>query len=143
MGLFCCEEKLAFLGLTDNPQEMRSHYKKSDFVKDMEKTRPFFGALFKEKRPKFDLYFQGTPFQHSVWKALEKIPRGKTCSYQDIAHAIDRPKAVRAVGTAIGYNPISLLIPCHRVLFSNGNIGNYRWGSPLKKKLLDHEKKPN
>jgi len=137
-----CREKIAFLGLTDDPQEMRSHYKTNLFVQDREKTRPFFDALFKEKIPKTDLFFTGTKFQHEVWQALLNIPRGETRSYSEVAHAIDRPKAVRAVGTAIGYNPISLLIPCHRVLCSNGAIGNYRWGSPLKKKLLDYEKYP-
>ncbi|MDP4840529.1 MAG: methylated-DNA--[protein]-cysteine S-methyltransferase [Alphaproteobacteria bacterium] len=137
-----CEEKIAFLGLTDAPREMRSHYKTNPFIHNIEKTRPFFEALFKEKPLKTDFFFTGTKFQHDVWKALEGIPRGETRSYSDVARAIGRPRAVRAVGTAIGHNPISLLIPCHRVLYSNGAIGNYRWGSALKKKLLDYEKRP-
>lgn len=137
-----CGEKVAFLGLTDNPQEMRSHYKNDSLIQDQEKTRPIFNSLFKEKALKADFFLKGTTFQHNVWQALLNIPRGETRSYLDIAHAIGRPKAVRAIGTAIGHNPISLLIPCHRVLYSNGAIGNYRWGSPLKKKLLDYEKCP-
>lgn len=137
-----CGEKVSFLGLTDDPQEMRSHYKANSFVQNEEKVRPFFEALLKENIPKTGLFFTGTKFQKDVWGALLSIPRGETRSYLEIAHAIGRPKAVRAVGTAIGHNPISLLIPCHRVLYSNGAIGNYRWGSPLKKKLLDYEKRP-
>ena len=137
-----CREKIVFLGFTDNPQEMRSHYKSSPFIQDSEKTRPIFNSLFKEKLPTVDLFLMGTNFQHDVWEALLSIPQGETRTYLEIAQAIGRPKAVRAVGTAIGHNPISLLIPCHRVLYSNGTIGNYRWGSPLKKKLLDYEKRP-
>jgi AraC family transcriptional regulator of adaptative response/methylated-DNA-[protein]-cysteine methyltransferase len=136
-----CDEQIAFLGLTDDPQEMRSHYKTNSFVHDLKKTRPYFEGLFNEREPQANLFFTGTPFQQDVWKALQAIPRGETRSYLDIAHVIGRPKAVRAVGTAIGHNPISLLIPCHRVLYSNCFIGNYRWGSPLKKKLLDYEKR--
>lgn len=135
-------EKVAFLGLTEDSQEMRSHYKASPFIENREKTRPIFESFLKDDLSKTDLFFTGTEFQHDVWEALLNIPRGETRSYLDIAHAIGRPKAVRAVGTAIGYNPISLLIPCHRVLYSNGATGNYRWGAPLKKKLLDYEKRP-
>ncbi|MEN8791760.1 MAG: MGMT family protein [Lentimonas sp.] len=82
---------------------------------------------------------EGTPFQLSVWKALNEIPLGKTVSYQYIAEKIDRPKATRAVGTAVGANPISILIPCHRVIQASGAIGNYRWGADRKLALLDAE----
>lgn len=135
-----CNEKIAFLGLTDDPQEMRSHYKSEEFIQDTKKTEPFFKKIFENASLKIVLYFQGTDFQQRVWHALANIPRGTTCSYGKIAQIIGHPKAARAVGSAIGYNPVSLLIPCHRVLCSNGNLGGYRWGSPLKKKILDHEK---
>lgn len=83
---------------------------------------------------RLDLY--GTNFQLQVWQALLKIPYGETVTYQDIAAGLGRPKSSRAVGNAVGANPISLLIPCHRVIRSTGIIDNYGWGSPRKKVLL-------
>ena len=82
----------------------------------------------------------GTPFQLSVWKALLKIRPSETTSYGKIAKAIGRPTASRAVGTAIGSNPISLIIPCHRVISSGGKLGGYRWNVDRKQQLLDWEK---
>ncbi len=73
---------------------------------------------------------KGTPFQQQVWQHLCKIPRGQTRTYGDIARAIGQPSAVRAVGRAIGTNPVSILIPCHRVIGSNGSLTGYRWGIP-------------
>ncbi|MFA7276583.1 MAG: methylated-DNA--[protein]-cysteine S-methyltransferase [Pseudobdellovibrionaceae bacterium] len=82
----------------------------------------------------------GTDFQRSVWKSLMKIPKGKVVSYATVAAAVGRPAAVRAVGTAVGANPISLLIPCHRVVQSNGSFHNYGWGNAMKLQLLTAEK---
>ena len=78
----------------------------------------------------------GTPFQKDVWNALMKIPYGKTVSYSEIAKASGHPKALRAVGTAIGKNPIPVIIPCHRVIRSDGSIGGYALGIDLKIRLL-------
>jgi O-6-methylguanine DNA methyltransferase len=83
---------------------------------------------------------QGTPFQRKVWKALQRIPYGQTRSYQDIARTIGHPKAFRAVGNANGSNPVSLIIPCHRVIESNGGLGGYGGGLEFKKRLLAFEK---
>jgi AraC family transcriptional regulator of adaptative response/methylated-DNA-[protein]-cysteine methyltransferase len=74
-----------------------------------------------------------------VWEELLKIPHGDRRSYKIIAENIGRPKAVRAVGTAVGQNPISCLIPCHRVIRSDNSLGGYRWGLDIKKKLLENE----
>ena len=82
---------------------------------------------------------QGTEFQRQVWQAIGQIPWGQRASYGDIAKAIGNPRAVRAVGTATGKNPIGLLIPCHRVVPSSGGAGQYLWGSTLKSALLDWE----
>lgn len=90
----------------------------------------------KEKLP---CLLAGTPFQHQVWSALLNIPRGSVVSYQDIANTLQRPKAVRAIGNAVGANPISPLIPCHRVVGSNGRLGGYYWGLEAKRKLLREE----
>ncbi len=83
---------------------------------------------------------EGTSFQQQVWKALQDIPYGETRSYKDIAMAIGKPKAMRAVGMANHHNPISFIIPCHRVIGANGSLVGYGGGLELKKKLLDLEK---
>lgn len=82
---------------------------------------------------------KGTPFQLSVWNELLKIPYGELRSYLDIAKAIQMPLAVRAVANAIGANPISILVPCHRVIRSNGQLGGFAFGLDKKKWLLSHE----
>jgi O-6-methylguanine DNA methyltransferase len=85
------------------------------------------------------LELAGTEFQKSVWNTLRKIPLGKTKSYGEIARAIGKPKAVRAVGGACGANPIPVLIPCHRVLAANGKIGGFSGGLKRKRELLARE----
>ena len=82
---------------------------------------------------------RGTDFQKQVWRELLEIPPGSRVSYNYIATRIGRPKANRAVGSAVGANPIALLIPCHRVVPASGGTGNYRWGSNLKQALLEVE----
>ena len=82
----------------------------------------------------------GTPFQQSVWKALQEIEYGQTVSYTDIAECIQRPSSVRAVGTAIGANPILITVPCHRVIAKSGKLTGYRGGLDMKEQLLGLEK---
>lgn len=82
---------------------------------------------------------QGTPFQVAVWRALRGVPHGTTASYSDIADKINRPDAVRAVGTAIGRNPVCIIIPCHRVLAKGGGFGGFVAGVDCKKYLLQLE----
>lgn len=86
------------------------------------------------------LHLKGTDFQLSVWNELLKIPVGEVTSYGKIASALQKPKAYRAVGTAIGDNPVSVLIPCHRVLRTDGALGGYHWGIEKKVLLLEQEK---
>jgi len=97
---------------------------------------------FAGKRKKFDVKtaFTGTSFQNRVWQELEKIPYGKTISYADLAKAVENPKACRAVGSANGKNPIAIIIPCHRVIASDGGMGGYAYGLDAKKQLLELEK---
>ena len=96
---------------------------------------------FAGQRSEFDLPLQadGTPFQQRVWQALNDISFGETCSYQDIARAIGNPKAVRAVGAANGRNPMTIVVPCHRVVGSNGKLTGYASGVDRKAWLLNHE----
>jgi methylated-DNA-[protein]-cysteine S-methyltransferase len=95
-------------------------------------------AYFEGKLKIFDLplRLEGTDFQLEVWNALKEIPYGKTVSYADIARRIGRPKAVRAVGAANGQNPISIIVPCHRVIGSNGSLTGYGGGLKNKEALL-------
>jgi len=95
------------------------------------------------KRQQFDLpmKFSGTSFQKQVWNAIAQIPYGTTWTYKELSHKAGRPSAIRAVGTACGQNPLPLLIPCHRVVLSSGQVGNYTGPVGLKKKLLDIEKR--
>ena len=96
---------------------------------------------FAGERQTFDVAHEarGTEFQMSVWRELAKIPYGTKSSYQAVAQAVGRPAAVRAVGTAVGSNPISIIVPCHRVLTSVGRLGGYAGGLPSKMHLLDLE----
>jgi methylated-DNA-[protein]-cysteine S-methyltransferase len=100
-----------------------------------------FKEYFQGERTTFsfpvDLF--GTPFQQQVWHALSEIPHGRTYSYSDIAHRIQKPQSVRAVGTAIGANPILIAIPCHRVIGKNGHLTGYRGGLEMKTDLLELE----
>jgi len=85
------------------------------------------------------LHLSGTALQIKVWEALLQIPSGHVCTYSDIAQNIGHPKAMRAVGTAVGRNPVSWLIPCHRALRKSGALGGYHWGLPVKRALLARE----
>ena len=87
----------------------------------------------------FPLDVRATAFQQRVWKALQEIPRGETRSYGAIARELGAPKAARAVGSAIGSNPVAVVVPCHRAIRSDGSLSGYRWGVERKKKLLDAE----
>jgi len=118
--------------------DLQRKFPNIDFTEESEQAKVFGDKIFKQKEP-VQLCPQGTPFQQSVWKALLEIPEGETRTYAQIANAIGRPKVVRAVGTAIGANPIAYLIPCHRIIRSDGGLGGYRWGLDIKKMMLKAE----
>lgn len=96
---------------------------------------------FENDRKTFDLKCDphGTPFQQQVWQALLTIPFGQVASYADIAHKINNPKAVRAVGAANGKNPLTIIVPCHRIIGANGSLTGYAGGLERKQWLLQHE----
>ncbi|MDR0547778.1 MAG: methylated-DNA--[protein]-cysteine S-methyltransferase [Dysgonamonadaceae bacterium] len=89
------------------------------------------------------LHLNGTDFQFQVWETLLNIPSGSLSTYGDIARFIGNPKASRAVGTAVGSNPVSYLVPCHRVIGSSGNLGGYHWGLDRKKAMIRKECREN
>ncbi|MGE4170204.1 MAG: methylated-DNA--[protein]-cysteine S-methyltransferase [Candidatus Margulisiibacteriota bacterium] len=98
-------------------------------------------AYFRGERRTFDLPLDraGTRFQNQVWQALSEIPFGTTCSYKDIATRINNPRAVRAVGSANGKNPLCIVVPCHRVIAADGGLGGYSGGLAFKRRLLGLE----
>jgi methylated-DNA-[protein]-cysteine S-methyltransferase len=99
-------------------------------------------AYFSRKLTRFNLPLSpdGTPFQLTVWRELERIPYGELISYGELARRIGKPKASRAVGAANGANPIPIVVPCHRVIGSNGTLTGYGGGLPIKEKLLALER---
>lgn len=115
-------------------------WQSANLVFDTAKTASAVRQIFDAKEPrKIHLLVQGTNFQLKVWEALLTIPPGAVTTYQKIAGHIHNPGAVRAVGTAIGQNPVAFLIPCHRVIRKEGQVGGYHWGSTRKKALLGCE----
>ncbi len=90
----------------------------------------------KRKEFTLPLDLHGTAFQQTVWRALQEVPYGQTVSYTDIAESIQKPQAVRAVGTAIGANPVLIIVPCHRVIGKNGKLTGFRGGLDMKEQLL-------
>jgi len=103
-----------------------------------QKIGPFFNGEYQLIHP-IKLHLKGTDFQLKVWEALLHIPYGELVNYGDIARQINHPKAYRAVGSAIGDNPVFFLIPCHRVIQASGDYGNYYWGMQLKTTIIKWE----
>lgn len=133
---------LTFIIFLDGEQAIRP---KPDWVESEE---PFGEAIQQLKsyfagtlrRFHLPLEPKGTPFQQDVWRKLQEIPYGETISYGELARRIGNPKAARAVGAANGKNPLSLVIPCHRVIGSDGTLTGYAGGLPLKERLLAFER---
>jgi methylated-DNA-[protein]-cysteine S-methyltransferase len=143
-------EGLCYVGSQNQPFEELAEWSNARFpdstlIRDEEKLQPYAHELIEYlqgTRKSFTVPFDflGTPFQLAVWNALCSIPYGQTKSYSDIANQIQRPAAVRAVGAAIGANPVLITVPCHRVIGKNGALTGYRGGMDMKKKLLHLER---
>jgi AraC family transcriptional regulator of adaptative response/methylated-DNA-[protein]-cysteine methyltransferase len=124
-------------------QDMRRRWPKAKYVEDYAATaamarRVFDSALWKPNQP-LRVVLIGTDFEVRVWEKLLTIPMGKLTTYSDIARSTGAPKAARAVGTAVGKNPISFVVPCHRVVAKNGDITGYHWGISRKRAMLGWE----
>lgn len=137
---------LRFLSTPSRPaalRELRDDWPAAEFVKDDDKpgqiSRRIFGGSAKDGRTPFHLHLRGTNFQLKVWQALLTIPSGRLANYGDLAAKVGAPKASRAVGSAVGRNPVAYLIPCHRVIRSLGVIGDYRWGRERKQAIIGWE----
>lgn len=123
-------------------------WKQAKMIEDYKSTAPLITRIFETPKPdsafkqadqRLSLHLRGTNFQIKVWEALLNIPMGLMTTYEQIAAQIGNPNAVRAVGTAVGHNPIAVLVPCHRVIRKSGEFGNYRYGAARKMALLVRE----
>jgi len=123
--------------------DIRARFPDATLVRDDTAMKPYMAALQSlingERGGKIATDVDGTEFQKQVWSALRAIPFGKTRTYADIATQIGRPRAVRAVAQACANNPIALVVPCHRVIRSSGELSGYRWGVAVKQALLETE----
>lgn len=132
----------AEMGAEATMADLLGRWPNATFTEDSTALAPFAAQAFPRdgsNREPAQLYLIGAPFQIKVWEALMRIPTGHVTTYSDIAHSIGSPKAVRAVGTAVGRNPVSWLIPCHRALRKSGGLGGYHWGLPVKRTMLAWE----
>ncbi|TCP21324.1 methylated-DNA-[protein]-cysteine S-methyltransferase [Scopulibacillus darangshiensis] len=122
----------------------RQRFPEVELIENAETLKPYKQELdeyFQGKQQTFNLPadVEGTTFQQEIWEALKDIPYGETYTYSQIAAMIGRPRAVRAVGTAIGRNPLLISVPCHRVVGKNGSLAGYRGGLEMKEQLLELE----
>lgn len=131
---------------TDNNfaiNDLRHHWPKVELVNketvSHKQVQRFFNHEELKSKEQIKLHLKGTPFQLKVWEALLRIPEGRLVSYGNIAEAISKPAAQRAVGSAIGDNPVAYLIPCHRVIKNSGVVGNFGWGIPRKLAMIGWE----
>ena len=122
-------------------EDLCGRWPKARYVEDVMRLRPWVLSAFggEQGLSETPLFLIGAPFQIKVWEALLNIPSGHVTTYSEIAEAIGKPRAVRAVGTAVGRNPVSWLIPCHRALRKSGGLGGYHWGLPVKRAMLAWE----
>jgi AraC family transcriptional regulator of adaptative response/methylated-DNA-[protein]-cysteine methyltransferase len=126
----------------DAVDNLVSEWQQAEMIEDYDATAPLVVPIFDLSRrtgEPLHLHLRGTNFQIKVWEALLRIPTGSVTTYGRIASEIGHPAAMRAVGSAVGHNPIAVLIPCHRVIRKLGEFGNYRYGEVRKKALLAHE----
>lgn len=143
MTVAVSDEGLCWLGMTDSVRRLKKEFPSSVLMEDqkLEKLAREVKLVWqgKKKALSLPLVLSGTGFQMLVWSELLKIKSGTTLTYQDIARKIGKPKAVRAVGTAVGSNPVTLLVPCHRILSKSGTKLKFGWGPEAKKMLLKAE----
>jgi len=124
-------------------RDFRSRWPQAHWEENPRLTQPYISGIFGEEKRNGDrpitLVLQGTNFQIKVWEALLKIPMGSVIPYEDLANRVCSARAARAVGSAVGKNPIAFLIPCHRVIRKAGGIGGYHWGPARKRAMLAWE----
>ena len=137
---------ICYMGFSDDPKvsfsELKNRYTKAQFIEQIDAFQENVLKIYSEDWTNIDkikLHLKGTYFQLKVWEALLNIPTGKLSTYGELASKINKPKAARAVGTAIGNNPVAFLIPCHRVIQTTGALGGYMWGTTRKTAIIGWE----
>jgi len=143
------DQGLAGLAFADDGQEkdtlldMQSRWPGAAYIEDWLRTKPYADRIFKPENWRKDqplrVVFIGSDFEIRVWETLLRIPLGKRSTYSDVAAHIGRPNAARAVGSAVGRNPVSFVVPCHRVLGKSGSLSGYHWGLTRKRAILGWE----
>lgn len=126
-------------GEVESLEVLHEDFPNSDMVRDDTFAEKKAKRIFSGKAAELQLHVKGTPFQEKVWQALLEIPPGEVSTYGKIAAGLGMPGASRAVGGAVGANRISWLIPCHRVIRTDGGLGGFRWGTDRKRAMLDRE----
>lgn len=129
--------------LLEVPERVRITWRDYQFIEDRKRAVAVAQSLFVDDptRQPLRCFLRGSTFQHSVWNELRKIPFGETRTYGAVAAAIGMPEGARAVGAAVGQNPIGFVIPCHRVVPASGGPGGFRWGQERKSRMLAFEAK--
>lgn len=141
-----CSLRLIAAGSMANVlNEVRREFPDASLVPDDKAVAPLVNmieAVIAGRLPavKVPLDMRGTPFQQRVWKALVRVPWGKTFTYSELAEKVGSPKAVRAVASACANNPVTFVVPCHRILRKGGGLGGYYWGLEMKRQLLERER---
>lgn len=129
--------------LNEQLEELRHDWPRAKLLPETNQHTQTLLSILQETNPDtptLSVCLSGTDLQRQVWKALLQVHKGETSSYTQIAQTVGRPKAVRAVASAIGKNPVSWIIPCHRILHKDGSLSGYRWNAKRKRQLLDWEK---
>ncbi len=134
----CQLEFITETALPTSIQRLQSRFPEASLIRSDSSANTIAQSLFIETA-KHSTHLHGTPFQMDVWNALLKVAFGSTISYSELAAKAGHPMAHRAVGTAVGQNPIAYLVPCHRVIRADGSIGNYRWGTSTKQQIIAWE----
>lgn len=140
----CRAEFVGFNGVEELLDSLHSAWPLSSIIENLSSTRHAIDVFFSNdaasRHGPLSLHVSGTNFQIAVWRALLKIPTGSVSSYTEVAKSLGAPRSARAVGNAIGANPVALLIPCHRVIQQSGALGGYRWGATKKLMVQTWEK---
>ena len=142
------EKGICFNALSDNKvhalSELKSIFPEATYLQQPDKAQQaalrFLEEGYKEGETNISLHIKASDFQLNVWNALLNIPMGKLTTYKEIACSLNMPRACRAVGTAVGDNPVAFFIPCHRVIRSTGELGQYHWGADKKAIMIQWEK---
>ena len=142
----CYDKQICYFAFCNDDEglalvQLQKYWSNVTFSEAQQSMQPLANLIFSlSTNASVNLLATGTVFQASVWQKLLEIPVGLTVSYQHIANQLKNPRATRAVGSAIGNNPLAYIIPCHRIICSSGKLGGYRWGVATKNSLLMYER---